>query len=121
MTVPSSAALAGRVIVWSGPAFTSGAWFGGVDGDDDVVAGGECGVVGCEAQRVACPAAEKLAVVSIAVGVGEGDRARPGHLRPGRAHGSWRVGRPSSVTVPSRLAFAGSVIVWSGPAFTFGA
>ena len=30
------------------------------------------------------------------------------------------LGSPSSVTVPSRLAEAGSVIVWSVPAVTFG-
>jgi hypothetical protein len=31
------------------------------------------------------------------------------------------LGRPSSVTVPSSVALAGRVIVWSGPALTFGA
>ncbi len=29
VTVPSSAALAGRAIVWSAPALTTGAWFAG--------------------------------------------------------------------------------------------
>ena len=31
------------------------------------------------------------------------------------------VGSPSSLTVPSRLADDGSTMLWSGPAFTFGA
>lgn len=31
------------------------------------------------------------------------------------------VGKPSSLTVPSRFALAGAVIVWSNPAFTTGA
>ncbi len=31
------------------------------------------------------------------------------------------LGSPSSVAVPTRLAVAGRVMVWSGPAFTTGA
>jgi hypothetical protein len=64
------------------------------------------------------PAAENVAVVSAAFG--EPNVTVPGPLS--RDHAIVRVpdGWPSSVTVPSRVAWAGKVIVWSEPAFTTG-
>ena len=67
------------------------------------------------------PAAEKLAVVSTAA-------ALPNVTVPGPLTSVQVVvtvaggfGKPSSVTVPSSVAAAGKVIVWSGPALTTGA
>ncbi len=66
------------------------------------------------------PSAEKLAVVSTAL-------ASPKVTVPGPL--TWLQvvvtapggsGSPSSVTVPSRAALSGKVIVWSDPAFTLG-
>ena len=74
-----------------------------------------------EKRKMYAPGAEKLAVVSTAVALAK--VTVPGPLTwlhvvliaPGG------LGSPSSVTVPSRVADAGRVIVWSAPAFTEGA
>ena len=67
------------------------------------------------------PAAEKLALVSIAFGLAKVTVPGPETFVQVVVTAPGGLGRPSSVTVPSSAAFAGRLIVWSGPAFTFGA
>ena len=66
------------------------------------------------------PAAEKVAVVSTAFGLPKVTVPGPLTLLQVGVVAPGGLGRPSSVTVPSRLAEAGSVTVWSAPADTEG-
>src|SRR5574341_1091523 len=63
-----------------------------VDGDDDIIAGGEGAVVGSQAQGVNAVGREGGGGVH-RVGVARGDRARSADLAPGGGDGSGRVGQ----------------------------
>src|SRR5262245_22989915 len=67
------------------------------------------------------PGAEKLAVVSTAAGFPKVTMPGPETFDQLVVRAPGGLGRPSSATVPSRLAEAGEVMVWSAPADTDGA
>jgi hypothetical protein len=67
------------------------------------------------------PATVNVAVVVSAAGVPNVTVPGPLTLVQAFVTDAGGLGNPSSVTVPTKLAVAGSVIVWSTPAFTVGA
>ncbi len=113
-------ATAGSVIVWSAPALTVGGRFSALT--VIVISSAVFRTLSFAVSRSTyVPAAEKLAVVSTAAALP--NVTVPGPLTCVQAvvTVAGGVGNPSSVTVPSSVATAGRVIVWSGPALTTGA
>src|SRR5262245_21354267 len=121
LTVPAMDALAGRVTAVSAPALTLGARFVGGTGLTEIATSSDA--VSAESLAVSRstyrPACENVALaVRLA--------PLPNCTVPVPLTFVHCVvtadpaGSPSSVAVPARLAFAGSVIVWSAPAFTVG-
>ncbi len=99
---------------------TTGAWFAGCT--VTVTSSNALSALSFAVNRSTyVPAAEKLAVVSTNAALPKVTVPGPPiwvHVVVTVAGG---LGKPSSVTVPSSTAFAGSAIVWSTPALTTGA
>src|SRR5512132_4587350 len=120
VTVPSRLAALGSVIVSSAPALTTGAWFCGFT--VIVTSSLALSALSLAVRRSTyVPDAEKLAVVSTALALPKATVPGPLTLLHVVVTAPGGLGRPSSVTVPSRVAEAGSVIVSSAPALTTGA
>src|SRR5919112_1888230 len=109
----------GSVVVWSGPAFATGALFGlmTVTVTSSLTLNSESAAV---RRRTYAPPAANVAVVAALFGSVK--VTEPGPLT--FVHVTERAlpgGRPSSLTTPSSAALSGSVTVLPGPALTEGA
>src|SRR5262245_50679497 len=120
LTEPESAAPAGSVMVWLGPASTTGAVLVGstVICTESVAESAPSLAV---SRRRYVPAIENEAVVVSALAVPKLTVPGPLPLLQATVNIPGGLGSPSSLTVPESAADAGSVMVWLGPASTIGA
>jgi len=120
VAVPARFAAAGNVIIWSGPALTTGGLFV-PDGGSTVTTMSSLRDRApslAVSRSVYVPAEEKAAVVAADFELLNVTTTGPFTLD--HCEVSLLLGRPSSITEPCRFAVAGNVTVWSAPAFTTG-
>jgi hypothetical protein len=112
LAVPARMAVADRLIVWFGPAFTTGAWFVGEAGFTEITTSALVtrALSLAVSRRVYVPAAENVAVVEATDD--EPNATVPGPLIFVQLTVRWLpLGNPSSLAVPDNPTPDGSVIV----------
>src|SRR5262249_44962016 len=121
LTVPESAADAGSVMVWLGPASTIGAWLGRGSTVICTETTQERRLWKAGSRGAYVPATVNVAVVESAFAFWKLTVPGPLPLLQVSVTVPGGLGFPSSNTVPVSTAPPGSVMVWLGPASTSGA